>query len=127
MSTEPVEATLEVKSKPWWQSKTIIGAVAAILAAVLGMVLKTEVGTDELVEILTGIVTVVGGILAIYGRVKADTQIEVRRATRATPEEIAQARGGRGGLNKGGVLVRLLVSMVFAAIVVAFLAAFSAR
>lgn len=116
--------------KPWWQSRTIIGAVAAILSAVLGLVLRSDVASSEdIAAILTAAGTVVGGVLAIYGRIKAEKPIEIRRAVRATPEEISCAQrstpGGRGGLNKGDALVRLIVLLFVTLAVLSLVLAFT--
>jgi hypothetical protein len=92
------------EGKPWWQSRTIIGAAAAILATVLGMVFKAEIPNEDVTELLLGLAAVVGSALAIYGRIKAKGPVEVRKAVRATPEEISKARGGGqwGGNRKNG-------------------------
>ena len=49
--------------KPFWKSKTIAGAVIAIIATIYGIDLS-DVGGGEIIGIL-------GGLLAIYGRAKA--------------------------------------------------------
>ena len=84
----------ELEAKPWWASRTIIGAAAVFL----GMALRTS-GVDILNEELTALLTVLleagGATLAVVGRVKARKQIkrvtpggkfnpqaEVRRAKR---------------------------------------------
>ena len=117
--SQPVAITLESRSKPWWQSKTIIGAAVAILAPVLGVVLKAEIPQEDLSDVIVGLVTAAGGILAIYGRVKANTEIQAPRATRATPDEIARAR--RGGSFKGSAEVRLLFVVVLVIVALTFL------
>ena len=65
-------------SKPWYQSKTMWGAILAILAPVIGQLLHhsfsdTDIqsGADAFAAIGSGI----GGIVAIYGRTKATTAI----------------------------------------------------
>ncbi|WP_375588895.1 hypothetical protein ABWH89_18110 [Hoeflea alexandrii] len=63
--------------KPWWQSKTLWGAFVAIASSALGLT-GFELGeTDR--EALTGLLTsfgaVVGGIIAIVGRLKAKSRI----------------------------------------------------
>lgn len=82
------------ETKPWWQSRTIIGAVAVFL----GLGLRAS-GIDILNEEITTLLTItlegVGATLAIVGRVKARKAIkktfpggaynpnaEVRRAKR---------------------------------------------
>jgi uncharacterized protein YcfJ len=70
MTTTPDQAT----SKHWWQSKTIIGASATIIAALAGLA-GWQIGAGELSEILTAAATVAGGGLAIYGRITAKHDI----------------------------------------------------
>jgi hypothetical protein len=106
---DPDTGTLESRSKAWWQSKTIIGALSAIAATVIGFVFKANVPQEDLFEFFMGLASVIAMGFAIYGRITAKT--EIRKAERATPEEIARAR--RGGSFKGGVLVRVLVVIVF--------------
>ena len=82
----------DTEAKPWWQSRTIIGAAAVFL----GMALRAS-GIDLLNEDLTALLTVLleagGATLAVVGRVKArqairrtkpggeyNPQAEVRRA-----------------------------------------------
>jgi hypothetical protein len=84
----------ELEAKPWWASRTIIGAFAVFL----GMALRAS-GIDLLNEELTALLTVLleagGATLAVVGRIKArkairrtkpggeyNPQAEVRRAKR---------------------------------------------
>jgi hypothetical protein len=66
------------EAKAWWQSRTIIGAVAVFL----GMGLRAS-GIDLLNEELTAILTILleagGATLAVVGRVKARKQIKRTR------------------------------------------------
>ena len=68
----------DTEAKPWWQSRTIIGAAAVFL----GMALRTS-GVDILNEELTAILTILleagGATLAVYGRVKARKAIKRTR------------------------------------------------
>jgi hypothetical protein len=65
----------ELEAKPWWASRTIIGAAAVFL----GMALRAS-GIDLLNEELTALLTILleagGATLAVYGRVKARKQIK---------------------------------------------------
>jgi hypothetical protein len=59
--------------KPWYQSKTVWGALIAIAAPLLGRA-GLEVGGAEQAEIaeaLTTLAGTVGGLLALYGRLTA--------------------------------------------------------
>ena len=63
--------------KPWWQSKTLWGAIVAIASSVLGLA-GFELGAVD-AEALTGLLTslgaAIGGIIAIVGRLKAKSRI----------------------------------------------------
>lgn len=64
--------------KPWYLSKTIIGAVITVLALVAG-VFGYGIGAEDQAALADYAVTiggVVGGLLAIYGRVKASKEIK---------------------------------------------------
>jgi hypothetical protein len=60
--------------KPWWQSKTLWGAIVTIVSSALGLA-GFELG-DMDAEALTGLLTslgaALGGIIAIVGRLKAN-------------------------------------------------------
>jgi uncharacterized membrane protein len=72
----------EVKTKPWWTSKTIWGAIITVLAVVLGFFgVQVDAETqallvDNAVAAATAITALVGVVLSIYGRIKADTKIK---------------------------------------------------
>lgn len=66
-------------AKAWYQSKTIIGALVAVLAALLG-VAGVDVNQPVVVEVVLKLVEVGGSLVAIYGRVKADKPISMRKA-----------------------------------------------
>ncbi len=62
-----------LEMKPWYQSKTIWGALIAIAAPLLGRA-GLEVGGAEQAEIadaLTAFAGTLGGLLALYGRLTA--------------------------------------------------------
>ena len=64
--------------KPWYMSKTIIGAVVTVLALVAG-IFGYGIGAEDQAALADYAVTiggVVGGLLAIYGRVKASKEIK---------------------------------------------------
>ena len=68
------------EGKPLWQSRTIIGAVVAIVAAVAGFK-NIKIDVANLTDILVQASIIVGGILAIYGRIKATQPIKFLGAT----------------------------------------------
>jgi len=63
--------------KRWFKSKTIIGALVAILAGVLeqsGIVIYGET-RDALADNVYQLIQIGGAMFAIYGRVKAESKI----------------------------------------------------
>jgi hypothetical protein len=69
-------------TKVWWQSKTVWGAIIALLAGVAtlaGLDLDASL-QDQLAELLTGAGNLVGGALAWYGRVKATRTLALSRS-----------------------------------------------
>jgi len=65
-------------SKPWYASVTIWGSILAIAAPIVGAVFKTNIDagtTSDLAQWLAGAGTLVGGAIAIYGRLRASTTI----------------------------------------------------
>jgi len=69
-----------IETKPWYQSKTIWGAIIAMIAPMLALLTHNGVhilpaDQDQLADLLSGAGTTFGGILAILGRASARTQI----------------------------------------------------
>lgn len=65
-------------AKAWYASKAVWGGIIAVLAAIagaFGYVISPELQTELAAQIVAG-ATAVGGVLAIYGRVKADKAIK---------------------------------------------------
>ena len=63
--------------KPWWQSKTLWGALVTIGSAALGLA-GLELGDSDketLIELLTSLGAAIGGVIAIFGRVTAKSRI----------------------------------------------------
>ena len=69
------------KTKPWYASRAVWGGIVAAacgLLSLFGHQLSPETQafiTEKAVQIATAVATVVGGGLAIYGRIKAETKI----------------------------------------------------
>jgi len=66
------------ESKKWWESKTVWGGIIAVLSAIAGAFGYT-VSPDMQAELATNITAIggaVGGVLAVYGRVKATKSVE---------------------------------------------------
>jgi hypothetical protein len=61
-------------TKVWWQSKTVWGSIIALLAGVATLAgVKLEATLqDQLAELVVGAANVIGGLIAWYGRVKAE-------------------------------------------------------
>lgn len=75
---ETVTAPLELATKPWWQSKTILGVLTAIMPTLLKHVCDTY-GIDYQVFVspyVGDLVTLAGGLLAVIGRKLATTTIK---------------------------------------------------
>ena len=65
-------------SKAWYASSGVWGGVLAVAAPVASVVLKVSIGGDEIAlaaEALAAIGGGVGGLLAIWGRLKAKERI----------------------------------------------------
>ncbi|MEM5494008.1 hypothetical protein [Hoeflea sp. AS16] len=63
--------------KPWWQSKTLWGAVVTIVSAVLGLtgLDLAEADREALTGLLTSLGAGLGGVIAIMGRIRARNRI----------------------------------------------------
>jgi len=67
-----------VETKNWWESRSVWGGVMAVVAGVAGwMGYNVPVELQGLLtDSLLSVVATVGGILAVYGRVKATASVE---------------------------------------------------
>ena len=65
------EVTTE--NKPWWQSRTIIGAAAVVLASVLGG--GNAVLQQEITDLVLNAVALAGAAMSIYGRFFATSKL----------------------------------------------------
>ena len=62
-------------TKNWYESKAVWGALIAVVASILnssGIILPQT----ETVEVIMQIVAAVGGVMALYGRLKASKDIK---------------------------------------------------
>ncbi len=68
-------------TKVWWQSKTVWASIMAVLAgiATLAGVNLDATLQDELVNLITGTANLAAGIIAWYGRAKAQTTLTWRQ------------------------------------------------
>lgn len=64
-------------TKSIFLSKTVWGGVAAVVGGgvTIGNVVLTGADVMQVHELVTGIVSSLGGLMAIYGRIKADRRI----------------------------------------------------
>lgn len=66
-----------IDTKPWWQSKTLWGAIATIGSAALGLA-GYELGDadrEALTWVLSALGAALGGVIAIIGRIQAKDRI----------------------------------------------------
>lgn len=65
-------------NKPWYASKTIIGGIIALIAGAAGA-LGVAISPEDQEMIIQGVLAVgsaIGGLLAIYGRIRATGRIK---------------------------------------------------
>lgn len=62
------------EKKQWWESRTIWGGLVAIGAAVAGAfgIAADETTQGDITDLIMVIAGAVGGLLAIYGRLRAE-------------------------------------------------------
>jgi hypothetical protein len=65
--------------KPWLTSNAIRGGIVAIIAGVVGL---SSGDLEQVIQTLTDLATILGGVLAIYGRVMATQKIQWSWRTR---------------------------------------------
>lgn len=86
------DSTQSIPVKPWWQSKTMWGAVIAGLAPVIGTafhVSLSDAQVQQYSDAAATVATVLGAILAGYGRTQASVPITQSSAL-ATIQQTAQ-------------------------------------
>lgn len=77
---KPIEEVEE--TKPWWQSKTVIGGIvtfASVIAAALGHQIN-EAEQAVIVEAVSGLAGAVGLVLTVWGRGTASKKITLKKA-----------------------------------------------
>jgi peptidoglycan/LPS O-acetylase OafA/YrhL len=79
--------------KPWWRSRTILAALAIVTAQALAL-LGISVDAGQLTEILLAAGTAIAGLIAIWGRARAEQpiaplrrRVPVRRTDGAPPHD----------------------------------------
>lgn len=66
------------ETKPWYMSKTVWGGLIAVAAGAAGAFGYTIAPDDQaqIVDAVVAVATVVGGLLAVFGRVKASKAVK---------------------------------------------------
>lgn len=82
----------DANAKPWYQSKAVIGGILAILLPLLSAIFPPLklVSADSATDLILKLSPILGGILAIVGRVTASQPIA---GTKAAEQAAAQAGG----------------------------------
>ena len=65
-----------METKPWWQSKTIVGAIVLLLSVLFAKV-GLDVKSETLQEVVQSVMTILGFVLVIIGRVKANKRLRL--------------------------------------------------
>lgn len=65
-------------TKPIWQSKTLIGLAVALLGPWIAKKFGLTISDAAQQELVDQIIQGIGGALAVYGRVKADTGLHIK-------------------------------------------------
>lgn len=76
--TTEVAAEAPLPTKPWWQSRTIIGAVVATVALGLnltGVITLNDAEQTEIIDFAMQGVALGGMLYAFYGRLQAKTAL----------------------------------------------------
>ncbi len=60
----------EADPKPWWQSTTILASTAVVVSQAVGLV-GIDLDHGLVLNLITSLAGVVGGLMAIWGRVRA--------------------------------------------------------
>ena len=66
-----------MNEKQWWQSKTMWAGIVTLVIGVLGSTGLANIGGEQeaIVEKIMEVVTLVVGLITIYGRIKASSVI----------------------------------------------------
>jgi len=66
----------DTETKPWWRSKTILGAIAVLVAFIVRQVTPdAALDEDAVLNVLTLIGEALGALLVIFGRVTATQRL----------------------------------------------------
>lgn len=90
--------------KPWWQSRAIIGAGVAMLATAARLFAPDlDIDTDALTDMALDLATLIGSILAVWGRAKATQPIRRRTAAPGVRREPLPLNAHRPAAGVGAV------------------------
>lgn len=78
ISAQAAQLTSEPVDKPWWQSRTIWGALIVVLAQ-LGRLVEIDVDVEGMTDAALSLATLIGAVMAWWGRVQATRPISIRR------------------------------------------------
>lgn len=67
------------ESKPIWQSKTIIGVAVALAGPWVARKFGLNMNEAAQQAIVEQVIQGIGGALAVYGRLKADTALHIKK------------------------------------------------
>lgn len=101
-----------VPSKPWWQSKTLIGIAVMLLSQALRH-FKVDLIDAELTDMLTLALDTVGAALAIYGRVNARKALKLTTPGGPFNPRAEIRRGRRAGYVRTAMLCSLAFCFLF--------------
>lgn len=65
-----------MESKKWYQSKSVWGGILSVTTALITLLASLNVITNDVAVKLAGFLGSIGGILGIYGRITANTEIK---------------------------------------------------
>lgn len=69
----------DISEKPWWESKTIVGAIVAMIGVLASMFGFEVVDNAAVSEIIMELMSIAGLLFAIYGRIVAEKPIKSNR------------------------------------------------
>lgn len=69
-----------MQAKRWWQSRTILGALAVLIATVVRFFIPdTDLESGDFLNVLTQASQTAGAVLAIVGRLQAKSRVAVTK------------------------------------------------
>jgi len=84
VAKQEVEQNVDLQPKPWYRSRTLWGAAVAIIAPMITLATGLTVTSQDQIlvtDVIMSLAGVVGGVVAIVGRVRATRSISVGRSS----------------------------------------------